>query len=546
MTVNSASAAKKPVAIVGAGPIGLMTALGLIRYGVPVVVFEEDDALSLDTKAGTILTRTLEVLDRYDALADVLTAAVRIDEIGELDRVTGKSTGSVLTGALVEDTRFPFVINIPQHELEPVLSARLEELAPGTVRMQHRLDSFEQKPDGVVLHLDGPDGPVDFEASRLLACDGGRSRVREQLGIRVEGKTLEQRYMLIDLKVDLDVANPRQYPYLAYFGDPQEWMILVRQPHCWRFLYPLAPGADEPGTEELVAKARRFIGDVSELEVLGTNIYPVHQRVADSWRNGRVFLMGDAAHLITPMWALGLNTGALDASNLPWRLAWVERGWAEESLLDGYETEQSPVAVLGSGQMAEAARAVMDRRSNATEGMGAGGWGDAFTRTLLGVSLDVDGTGDWSMVRQGSVPLPVRPGDRVPDLPVVTPRGPKPLHRLAADSFHALHFTDARRHPKLPLAAPDGLRHVVVSRWDAPHDSGLRDHAWFDPGDRIRRRFGLEQDTVVLLRPDGHVAAMVPWREDVAATIDGLYLDLVGRPVVSAAPEQDLAEGARS
>lgn len=541
MTTNSETG--RPVAISGAGPIGLMTALGLVKYGVPVVVFEEDDSLSLDTKAGTVLTRTLEILDRYDALEDVLAAAVRIDEIGELDRATGKSTGSVLTGALTEDTRFPFVINIPQHELEPVLSARLEELAPGTIRMGHRLTSFEQTPDGVAVHLETPDGPVQFDASRLLACDGGRSLVREQLGIRVEGKTLEQRYMLIDIKVDLDVANPRDYPYLAYFGDPQEWMILVRQPHCWRFLYPLAQGAREPTIDELVAKARRFIGDVSDLEVLGTNVYPVHQRVADSWRDGRVFLMGDAAHLITPMWALGLNTGALDASNLPWRLAWVERGWADESLLDGYEREQSPVAVLGSGQMAEAARAVMDRRSDAAEGMGAGGWGDAFTRTLLGVSLDVDGTGDWSMVRQGGVPLPVRPGDRAPDLPLITPRGPEPLHRLVNDEFHALHFTDARRHPRISVGAPDGLRHVIVSRWDAPHDSGLRAQAWFDPGDRVRRRLGLERDTVVLVRPDGHVAAMVPWHADVASSIDELYLDIVGRARVDG---MRLVEGVRS
>lgn len=525
-----------PVAIVGAGPIGLVSALGLVRYGVPVVVFEEDRKLSLDTKAGTVLTRTLEVLDRYDALADVLAAAVRIDEIGELDRATGKSTGSVLTGALTEDTRFPFVINIPQHELEPVLAERLDAVAPGTLRMGHRLQSFTQHDDHVELLLDGPDGPVTFAASRLLACDGGRSRIRDQLGIAVDGHTLEQRYMLIDLKVDLDVDNPRDYPYLAYFGDPQEWMILVRQPHCWRFLFPLAPGAEQPTQDELVAKAVRFIGDVSGLEVLGSNVYQVHHRVAQSWQDGRVFLMGDAAHLITPMWALGLNTGVLDASNLPWRLAWVHRGWAEDSLLDGYATEQSPVAILGSGQMAEAARAVMDRRSDSAQAMGSGQWGDAFTRTLLGVSLDVDGTGDWSMVKTGGTPVPVRAGDRVPDLPLVTSRGPEPLHHLVADSFVALHFTDARRRPDIPSDGPPGLRQVVVSRWDAPHDFGLRDRSWFDPGDRVRNRFGLNGDRVVLIRPDGHVAAILPWSVDVGQHVTALYQSLMGRAAQSARP----------
>src|SRR5690606_23918271 len=236
------------------------------------------------------------------------------------------------------------------------------------------------------------------KARYLLACDGGRSQTREKLGITVEGRTLEQRYMLVDLEVDLDVTNPRDYPYLAYFGDPSEWMILVRQPHCWRFLYPLDPGRPEPDEAELAAKAKRFIGDVTGLRVLGTNVYTVHHRVADRWRVGRIFLMGDAAHLITPMWALGLNTGVLDASNLPWRLAWVLRGWADESLLDGYEREQAPVAIRGAGEMAEAARAYMDRRDDGMAAVAGGGRGVAVTRSLLGVRLDVDGSGDWSMI----------------------------------------------------------------------------------------------------------------------------------------------------
>ena len=518
-----------PVAIVGGGPVGLITALGLVHYGVPVVVFEADATLSTDTKAGTVLTRTLEVLDRYDALGPVLDASLRIDEIGELDRATGKSTGSVLTSALAEETRFPFVINIPQHELEPVLAARLEERAPGTLRMEHRLERFDEHRNGVTLHLATPDGPRTVEASRLLACDGGRSTVREQLGVEVSGHTLEQRYMLVDLTCDLDVGNPRDYPYLAYFGDPQEWMILIRQPHCWRFLFPLAPGQPEPSTQDLRDKAHRFIGDVDELDVIGSNVYTVHHRVARSWQEGRVFLMGDAAHLITPMWALGLNTGVLDASNMPWRLAWVHRGWAEDGLLAGYQKEQSPVAINGSGEMAEAARAVMDRRLDATDAMGAGGWGDAMTRTLLGVRLDVEDTGDWSMVRTKRDPTPVRVGDRVPDLRVFDSHGPVWLHRLCRDSFVALHLTDARRRPPVPGDGPAGLRQVVVSRWDAPHDSRLRDRSYFDPGDAVRRRFGIESDAVVLLRPDGHIALLEPWTPESAARVEAHYLSLVGR-----------------
>ena len=519
-----------PVAVVGAGPIGLITALGLVHYGVPVLLFEEDEGLSLDTKAGTVLTRTLEVLGRYGALDDVLRASLRIDEIGELDRATNTPTLSVRTGDLTEDTRYPFVVNIPQHEFEPVLRTALEKKAPGIVHMAHRLTGFTQREDRVELRFTTPDGDRVIEAGYLLACDGGRSKVREDLGITVQGRTLEERYMLVDLKVDLDVDNPRDYPYLAYFGDPEEWMILVRQPHCWRFLYPLAADHPAPTAGELADKARRFIGEVSRLEVIGSNVYTVHHRVADRWHDGRVFLMGDAAHLITPMWALGLNTGVLDASNLPWRLAWVRRGWADPALLGGYQKEQAPVAIKGSGQMAEAARAYMGRRGGAVAAMTGGNWGNAFTRALLGVRLDVDGTGDWSMVKTGDHPSPVVPGDRAPDLPLFGENGRVHLHDLAADAFVALYFADARRRPRIP-AQSLALRRFIVSRWDAPHDSGLRDRALFDPGERVRRRFGVSDNTLVLLRPDAHVAAIADY--DPASTTDpagDLYQRITGRP----------------
>ncbi len=516
-----------PVAVIGAGPVGLVTALGLARYGVETIVLEEDDRLSLDTKAGTVLTRTLEVLHRYGALDEVLRASLRIDEIGDLDRATNTARASVLTGALTEDTRFPFVINIPQHELEPVLKGALERVAPGALRLSHRLERFEQHDDHVALTVATPEGTKTLRARYVLACDGGRSQVREQLGITVQGTTLPERYSLVDLKVDLDVADARDYPYLAYFGDPSEWMILVRQPHCWRFLFPLAPGREEPTREELADKARRFIGEVGELEILGSNVYTVHHRVADRWRDGRIFLMGDAAHLITPMWALGLNTGVLDASNLPWRIAWVLRGWAQPSLLDAYEQEQGPVAIQGSGEMAEAARAYMDGRAGDVAAMGDGNWGNAFTRALLGVSLDVDGSGDWSMVKRGSAPTAVRPGDRAPDLPLFGERGQAHLHDLAADGFLALHFTDVRRRPLIAGDDAPGLRRLVVSRWDAPHDSGLRERALFDPAERVKRRFGVPDDTLVLLRPDAHVAAIVPFDPRAGDDVAGALYDRI-------------------
>ena len=359
---------RKPIIVVGAGPVGLTTALGLDFYGLPFLLFEDDAELSRDTKAGTILTRTIEAFRRYGVADEVLAKALRVDEIGDVERATNTARPSVQTALLGEDTRYPFVINMPQHHLEPILSDAIDRRRPGALHLRHRLTSFRQTGDGVVASFETPDGNREVEGSYLLACDGGRSTVRAQLGVAVEGELSDVRCLLVDVKVDLDVANPRDYPYLAYFADPQEWMILVRQPHCWRFLYPLAAGVPEPGADEFRDKVIRFIGPVDEMEILNTIVYRIHHRIATQWRRDRVFLMGDAAHLITPMWALGLNTGILDAISLPWRVAWVARGWAGDALLDGYAREQQPVAAEGSGEMAEAARKYMAGQADAGKG----------------------------------------------------------------------------------------------------------------------------------------------------------------------------------
>ena len=522
----TASNTIKPIIVVGAGPVGLTTALGLDFYGLPFQVFEDDDTLSLDTKAGTILTRTLEAFRRYGVADGVLANALRVDEIGGIDRATNKSTLSVRTEVLADDTRYPFVINLPQHHLEPVLQERLEARRPGALHLQHRLTSFRQNADGVVAIFDTPEGPREVEGSYLLACDGGRSTVRTQLDIPVEGVSHDIRYMLVDLKVDLDVEHPRDYPYLAYFSDPQEWMILVRQPHCWRFLYPLPLDAEPPSNDEFGEKVRRFIGEVHNLEVLNSIAYRVHHRIATEWRRDRVFLMGDAAHLITPMWALGLNTGILDAMGLPWRLAWVARGWASDALLDGYAREHHPLAANGSGEMAEQARKYMGGEAGDVSDLrSSSAWGLAATRTLLGVRFGVDDSAQWSMVKMGKEPLLV--GDRMPDTEVHGPDGrPHRLHDLIDDSFLALYFTDARRRPAIPTQSLPGLKHYVVSRWDAPHDSGLRDRALLDVGERLFRRVGCPPDTLVLVRPDDHVAAIAPMRAGLA---EDLYRRIIGK-----------------
>jgi 3-(3-hydroxy-phenyl)propionate hydroxylase len=528
LPVNAPNPNKLPVVIAGAGPIGLTMALGLAHYGVSSIIYEEDDHLSSDTKAGTLLSRTLEIFRRYGVADDVLSQALRVDEIGEIDRKTQKSTFPVLLDALSAETRYPFVINLPQQDLEPILGRALAKTGLIQLKMGHRLLDHTDHGSHVSVRVQNSDGVVTQEAIFLLACDGGHSAVREQLGVPVEGTSLPVKYALVDLVVDLDLENPRDYPYLAYFADPVEWMVLIRHPHCWRFLYPMAEGAKEPTADELRDKSLSFIGQVSNVTVLNKVTYRVHHRVASQWQRGRVFLMGDAAHLITPMWALGLNTGALDASNLPWRMSWYLRGWATEAVLVGYEREQKPLAIHGSGEMAEAARLSMSKRDTVSGAMSTNNWSNAYTRTMLGVKLDVAGIGEWSMVTRATRPA-VSPGDRFPDYLIHTMEGKEVrIHDLFSGRFTALYFSDVRRRPHIPLNVSPALQHLVVSRYDAPLDSGLRDRSLLDPGNSLFKRLGIEPGTLVMVRPDEHIAAIVSINGELSA--EALYEAVTGAP----------------
>lgn len=524
-----------PVAIVGAGPVGLTTALALSYYEIPFIVLEANADHSTETKAGTTLTRTLEIWQRFGAAGAVLRRAMRVDEIGDIERATNRSRNTIKLHLLGDETRFPFVANIPQYDMEPALRDCLYGSRQGKLLYRHRLTSFTQYSDKVKLEVETPDGARTFAACYLLGCDGGRSTVRDRLGVSVEGRSMPERYALVDLNVDLDIENPRDYPHLAYFSDAKEWMILVRQPKCWRFLYPVFEGQKEFTIDELREKAVHFIGDVQNVEVLGTNLFNIHHRVASKWRVGRVLLLGDAAHLITPMWALGLNTGILDANNLAWRVAWVLRGWANDTLFDCYEREQKPVAEQGSGEMAEAARAYMARRAADVKAMSSHAWGNAYTRSLLGVRLGLDQTGDWSMAKPYAEPPPVVVGDRAPDGLVHDSNGHQVrLHDLFGHSFVALYFTDVRRRPDIPENKLPWLTHYAVSRWDATRDSPIRERALLDSGNLITQRYGCAANTMVLVRPDDHIAAIEPMTPSLAETAYRAALSIPRREAVPA------------
>ncbi|MGI9049656.1 MAG: FAD-dependent monooxygenase [Rubrobacteraceae bacterium] len=555
-----------PVAIVGAGPVGLVAALYLSRLKVPFVVLEEDAGLSTAAKAGTLTPRSLEIFSQLGVVDDVLAEGLRLDVVDFVERRQDRVLMRMPLYELHGETAFPFTINLPQSEYERILEAHASRSPFGEVRFEHRVVDLDQEEEGCRLTVETPNGTETIDASYVLACDGGRSAVRRMLGIKHEGKTYPEKFALIDIETNLDEGG-RRPAYLSYIFDPEEWLILVRQPRMWRVLWPIPPDAPEPEDAEVERKLRLAVGD-RPLRVLGSLTYKVHHRVAQRWRAGRVFLLGDAAHLITPVGGLGASTGIMDANNLSWKVAWVLRGLASPVLLDTYEQERRPIAEFIAGGLADRNRSMMrmknplkraarDAALLTMQRFRAHRWNIAYVRSLLATGYHGDSrehsrlSGIVRRTFRSILPRTdpqVLAGDRAPDGMLFGPDGRRRwLHELLGVSFAAFTFDDARNGPEItPLQQqPSFLRHYLVSPSDAPHDTMLRDRTFWDVGGSLTRRFHAVPGTTFLLRPDGHVAAVEPPN---GRTAQRLYEEYVGssHPEEHVSGEEALTSGTYS
>jgi 3-(3-hydroxy-phenyl)propionate hydroxylase len=340
------------VAIVGAGPVGMVSALALNRRGVPVTVFEQETAPVKDQRAASLHPSTLEMLDELGVTQKIIPLGLTSTAYRFHDRVSQSVVAEFDLGLLKDEIRFPFVLQYEQYKLTASIAAEYANTGDFDVRFSHGVTGLRETTNGVSLEIEGPGGSETLAADYVIGCDGGRSTVRRLAGIDFEGFTYPERFIKIATSFDFGTVNPK-VAFRNYFSDPNEWCNLFkvmgeRPPGLWRAIFPIQ--SDEPdemalSPERVEERLQKFFPKTGRYDVEYVNVYGAHQRVAAVFRQGRVLLAGDSAHVNNPIGGMGMNGGIHDGINLADKLARVIQGEAEEDILDVYSRQRRHAAV---------------------------------------------------------------------------------------------------------------------------------------------------------------------------------------------------------
>ncbi len=347
-----------PVVIVGCGPTGMTAALALSRLGVPSLVLERRDAISESPRAHALNCRTLEILAQLGVDIAALRARATPDAqsgwVRWKDTLAGGEFGALPYERIPTPETVPSpypLFNIAQPDAEQVLFECVQADPNITVRHGWEWQSCAQHADRVTSRvLDADGNPVTIESPFLIAADGANSPVRLGEGIGMEGPGVIQRFKTVHFHADLShiVSDEPAILYWILKQDCAGTLIAYNIRDNWVFMYPrdvADAAADDVADEVCVAAALAAIGAPGTgIDVLSVREWEMTSEVAESYRSGRVFLAGDAAHRYPPSGGLGLNTGVGDAHNLAWKLAGVLQGWAPAAILDTYGSERRPVA----------------------------------------------------------------------------------------------------------------------------------------------------------------------------------------------------------
>jgi 3-(3-hydroxy-phenyl)propionate hydroxylase len=511
-----------PVVVIGNGPVGATAALLLARWDVPVLVLEA--AERREPVGSRSICQQRDVLDVWDTVG-----AGTIAEEG-LTWTTARTywrDQELSSWRFVDRGRSPFppFVNISQARTEQVLDALVAERAE--VRWGCEVIDLVPDPDGVTVTCS--DGKT-VRAGHVLACAGLRGQaVRRALGVSLEGETSSEQFLICDIRADLPGwADERRFYFDPPWNPGRQVLIHPCPDSTFRIDWQVPPDFDlatEEASGTLDRRIRTVIGD-RPYEVVWRSVYRFHSRVVDRMRVGRVLLAGDCAHVFAPFGARGLNSGVMDAENAAWKLAYVRQGWAGEALLDTYHQERHAAALENLAVTSETMRFLVPpdeaaRRHReqvltaaaadpaAAAPVNSGRFAEPYWYVDSPLTTPHPRRVFTGRPPRGEMP-PAAPGVLVPDAPVRVPERPdvSRLRQLVRDGVLVL-ITDG--------LDPAPFRTALAGATAAP--ARVLALAGIDPDRTVRQVLDARPGEAWVLRPDGHIAAVVDTPAEVAAAV---------------------------
>jgi 2-polyprenyl-6-methoxyphenol hydroxylase-like FAD-dependent oxidoreductase len=363
------------VVIVGGGPVGSVAALVLALKGIPVTILEREPAPIIDYRASTFHPPTLDLLETCGVTGALVAMGLKAPTMQYRDRQRGRIAEFDFS-MLHRDTRHPYRLQCEQFKLVDWVHRRLADIPDVRLLFSHAVTGLMQTEDEVSVRAETPDGARDFAADFVIAADGGRSTVRKAIQVEFEGFTYPEHFLVAGTRFDFRARMP-DICSVNYTADPEEWYLLLQIPDMWRIVMPVdARREPEDAVQEasIQASLQNLLPREEPYDVIVRAIYRVSQRVASSYRKGRVFLAGDAAHINNPLGGMGLNGGLHDALSLTARIAGVWHGTSSEESLAGYEPQRKPAAVEAINAITQRNKRLLEERDPVVRARNLSDW----------------------------------------------------------------------------------------------------------------------------------------------------------------------------
>lgn len=495
---DAAMPVRRPVVVVGAGPIGLGAAIDLVQHGVPVVIVDDNDRVSFGSRAICFAKRPLEILDRLGCGQPMVDKG----EVWDTGKVFFDEREIYNFNLLPEDGhKRPAFINLQQYYFEQYMVERVRELqeqgAPIELRGGNKVAAIGAHDDHVTLEIDTPEGPYNLEADWLIACDGANSPTRRMLGLDFVGRVFEDNFLIADTIMEADFPTERWFWFDPPFNKGQSALLHKQPDNVWRIDFQIGWDIDrdeELKEENIKKRLHAMLGEDAKFELEWCSIYTFQCRRMEKFRHGRVLFAGDSAHQVSPFGARGANSGLQDTDNLAWKLKLVLDNKAPDALLDSYSDERVYGAeenILNSSRStdfitpkSETSRIFRNAVLDLAEQY-------EFARPLVNSGrLSVPCTYDGSTLNgpnNADMPVNMRPGSSAKDAPTKTGW----LLDQLGDRFQLMAI-----NCDIPDKLEDGGINVEALRLtteDSPELAG--------------RYLGQAKSAVYLMRPDQHVAA---------------------------------------